>query len=126
MIFAQRCQLNNIKNLYRKFLFDIFSSMIYNLTGKNIEVCTMSNLATTRLSSKGQVVIPEEIRVQMKLHTGDQFLVVAEKGVMILKIIQKPDMSRYQVLIAKTRKLAKSSGLSEQDIVRAIKAVRKK
>ncbi|HLB56522.1 MAG TPA: AbrB/MazE/SpoVT family DNA-binding domain-containing protein [Coxiellaceae bacterium] len=86
----------------------------------------MSNLATTKLSSKGQVVIPEEIRDQMGLHTGDQFLVVAEKGVMILKIIEKPDMSRYQVLIAKTRKLAKSSGLSEQDIVRAIKAVRKK
>ena len=67
----------------------------------------MSNLATTRLSSKGQVVIPEEISVQMKLHTGDQFLVVAEKGVMILKIIQKPDMSQYRELIAKTRKLVK-------------------
>ncbi len=31
----------------------------------------MSTLATTRLSSKGQIVIPEEIREQMGLHTGD-------------------------------------------------------
>ena len=43
----------------------------------------MSNLATTKLSSKGQVVIPEEIRNKMNLHTGDQFLVVAEQGVVI-------------------------------------------
>lgn len=86
----------------------------------------MSNLATTKLSSKGQVVIPEEIRDQMRLHTGDQFLVIAEKGVMILKTIEKPNMSQYKDLITKTRKLAKSSGLSEQDVLRAIKVARKK
>ena len=86
----------------------------------------MSNLATTKLSSKGQVVIPEEIRDQMGLHVGDQFLVVAEKGVMILKMIEKPSMSQYRVLIAKTRRLAKSSGITERDVSRAVKVARKK
>lgn len=86
----------------------------------------MGRLATTRLSSKGQVVIPEEIRHQMGLHTGDQFLVVAEKGVMILKIIEKPDMRQFNELITKTRKLAKSSGLTEHALSSAIKTARKK
>jgi len=86
----------------------------------------MSNLATTKLSSKGQVVIPEIIRDQMGLHPGDQFLVVAEKGVMILKVIQKPDMSQYRDMITKTRKLARSSGLSAQDLSQAIKVARRK
>jgi AbrB family looped-hinge helix DNA binding protein len=86
----------------------------------------MSNLATTKLSSKGQIVIPEEIRNQMGLHTGDQFLVVAEKGVMILKTIEKPELSQYKGAIAKTRKLAKSYGLNKQDLSHAIKVARKK
>lgn len=86
----------------------------------------MNNLATTKLSSKGQIVIPEEIRSQMKLHPGDQFLVVAEKGVLILKIIEKPNISQYQELIKKTRHLAKISGLSQEDLSKAIRAVRKK
>jgi len=63
----------------------------------------MSKLATTKLSSKGQVVIPEEIRDQMGLHSGDQFLVVAEKDVVILKVISMPSMDEYREVIAKTR-----------------------
>ena len=86
----------------------------------------MSQLAITKLSSKGQVVIPEEIRNQMGLRTGDQFLVVAENGVMILKIIEKPDMRQYYASIAKTRKLAKNAGLTDKILVNAIKTARKK
>src|SRR5438552_4118017 len=37
----------------------------------------MSEAATTTLSSKGQVVIPEEIRSRLGLKTGAQFVVVA-------------------------------------------------
>lgn len=86
----------------------------------------MSQLSTTKLSSKGQVVIPEEIRHQLGLHTGDQFLVVAEKGVMIFKIIAKPNMNQYRELITKTRKLAKAAGLTEHAVSQAIKVSRKK
>ena len=34
----------------------------------------MKTLATTKLSSKGQVVIPEEIRNRLGLETGAQFV----------------------------------------------------
>ncbi len=44
----------------------------------------MGSLATTRLSSKGQVVIPEEIRERLGLKEGTQFVVVGERDVVIL------------------------------------------
>jgi AbrB family looped-hinge helix DNA binding protein len=49
----------------------------------------MRKLATTKMSSKGQVVIPEEIRNQLDLHSGDQFIVVASNNVVILKTMNR-------------------------------------
>ena len=39
----------------------------------------MPNLDTTKMSSKGQVVIPESIRKHLGLKAGAQFVVVGEK-----------------------------------------------
>lgn len=86
----------------------------------------MNQLATTKLSSKGQIVIPEEIRKKMKLHTGDQFLVMAEKDVIILKAISQPSMDEYKALITKTRKAAKAAGLTKEAVTKAIKVARRK
>ncbi|WP_342146688.1 AbrB/MazE/SpoVT family DNA-binding domain-containing protein [Rickettsiella endosymbiont of Aleochara curtula] len=86
----------------------------------------MSTLATTRLSSKGQIVIPEEIREQMGLHTGDRFIVIAEEGVVILKTIFPPEQSEYHSLIKKTRRAVKRAGLTKASVSAAIKKARKK
>lgn len=86
----------------------------------------MSQLSTTKLSSKGQIVIPEDIREKMGLHTGDQFVVVAEKDVVILKVISKPSIKEFKTLINKTRKAAKMTGLKKQAVKEAIKEARKK
>lgn len=47
-------------------------------------------VATTKLSSKGQVVIPESIRKQLHLKEGDQFVVVGEGDAVIFKTISPP------------------------------------
>ena len=86
----------------------------------------MSQVATTKMSSKGQVVIPEDIRDKMGLHSGDQFLVLAEKDVVILKIVTRPSMSEYKNLITKARKSAKAAGLTQESVKSAIKVARKK
>ena len=44
--------------------------------------------STTKLSSRGQVVIPEEIRNRLGLETGDQFVVVGEGNVVVLKTVE--------------------------------------
>jgi AbrB family looped-hinge helix DNA binding protein len=46
----------------------------------------MANLATTRVSSKGQVVIPEDIRKRLKLKSGSRFVVVGKDDVIIQRL----------------------------------------
>ena len=84
----------------------------------------METLATTRMSSKGQVVIPESIRRQLDLKEGAQFLVVGEEDVVILKVVAPPDKSEFDILIKQARKQAKQAGLKQKDITSAIAKAR--
>jgi len=86
----------------------------------------MSSLTTTRMSSKGQIVIPEEIRLSMGLHSGDQFIAVAENDVVILKRLSQPSVKEFSNLISKARKQAKKAGLTKEAIAAAIKESRKR
>jgi AbrB family looped-hinge helix DNA binding protein len=84
----------------------------------------MAATATTKMSSKGQVVIPEDIRKRLKLKTGSQFVVMGENDVVILKTIQPPAMAEFDALIAKARSQGKKSGLKQSDISVAIEKAR--
>ncbi len=84
----------------------------------------MSNPATTKMSSKGQVVIPEEIRNRLGLTAGTQFVVVGDKGVVILKSLTPPRMSEFDDLLGQARQEARAAGLRRSDIARAVKAVK--
>lgn len=86
----------------------------------------METLATTRMSSKGQVVIPESIRKRLDLKEGAQFLVVGDADVVILKIINLPDKSQFDELIKRARQQAKEAGLKEEDITSAVAKARDK
>lgn len=48
------------------------------------------SLVTTKMSSKVQVVIPEEIRASLGLKTSNQFIVTGKGGAVILKTISEP------------------------------------
>jgi AbrB family looped-hinge helix DNA binding protein len=85
----------------------------------------MSQVATTKLSSKGQVVIPEEIRERLGLEPGDQFVVVVDGDVVILKTIQTPQMGQFDDLVRQARKAARAAGLKQADIAKAVSEVRK-
>ncbi len=84
----------------------------------------MANLATTRMSSKGQVVIPEDIRKRLKLKSGSRFVVVGKDDVIILKTIDLPSMSEFDGLVAEARRQAKTAGLKRSDVSHAIVKVR--
>jgi AbrB family looped-hinge helix DNA binding protein len=85
----------------------------------------MFDAATTTLSSKGQVVIPEAIRERLGLKTGVQFVVVADRDVVILKVLEPPALSEFTALTAQARRAAKAAGLKAADVPRAIKKVRR-
>ena len=86
----------------------------------------MRPLATTKMSSKGQVVIPEEIRRELGLDAGTQFIVVGEDDVVILKMVRAPSMKDFDRLVRKARAQAKAAGLKRSDIASAISEVRKR
>ena len=84
----------------------------------------MAGVATARMSSKGQVVIPEGVRKRLGLKAGSQFVVVGERDTVILKAISPPSMAEFDDLLTQARKQARKAGLKRSDILAAIKKVR--
>ena len=84
----------------------------------------MAKLATTKMSSKGQVVIPEEIRDRLGLSAGSQFVVIGERDVVILKALSTPSMKEFDALISRARSQARKAGMKRSDIAKATKRVR--
>ena len=85
----------------------------------------MTPLATTKMSSKGQIIIPEDIRKRLGLKTGAQFIVVGKNDVVILKSIAQPSMAEFDQLISDARKQARKAGMKKSDITSVIQKVRK-
>jgi AbrB family looped-hinge helix DNA binding protein len=81
-------------------------------------------VATTRLSSKGQIVIPEPVRDELGLRPGAQFVVTGERDVVILKVISAPAMSEFSTLVARVRSQARRARVKNADVARAVKKVR--
>jgi AbrB family looped-hinge helix DNA binding protein len=84
----------------------------------------MESLATTRMSSKGQVVIPEEIRDRLGLKAGTQFVVVGNRDGVILKAISAPSVKEFNDLLGQARKQARRAGLRKADVEAAVARVR--
>lgn len=86
----------------------------------------MTKLETTKMSSKGQVVIPENVRSRLGLEAGEQFVVVGDKDVVILKRIKPPSMREFDELIARARRQARKAGMKRSDIRSAVRSVRER
>jgi len=80
----------------------------------------MASIETTKMSSRGQIVIPEEIRHKLGLKTGDKFLVMGDKDIVILKALPTPSIDEFDALIKEARKQAKAAGIQRSDIASAI------
>ena len=86
----------------------------------------MAAYATTKLSSKGQVVIPEEVRNDLGLTEGDQFVVIGQGDAVILKVITPPKREEFQKLLSQARVEAKKAGIRRADLKSAIAKVRRR
>ena len=84
----------------------------------------MALVATAKLSSKGQVVIPEEVRNQLGLKAGDQFVVVGEGDAVVLKTSTPPTIRDFDAIIEKAQKQARATRMKRSDIAKAFAKVR--
>lgn len=82
-------------------------------------------LETTRLSSKGQVVLPLAIRRKLHLPSGSKFAVMGEGDTVILKKIALPPLSEIRRLLQQSRQYARQVGLTAADVKRVLQRVRR-
>ena len=78
----------------------------------------------TRVSSKGQVVIPGLIRERLGLTGGSRLLVFGEGDTIILKKVGLASEEMRETL-ASVRKKIRELRLTREDVSREIRAVRK-
>lgn len=77
----------------------------------------------TKLSSKGQIVIPQDIRKDMKLKEGTPFAVTRQKETILLKKMDFP--KTWNQVTEPFREAAKKSGFTQKDLNRLINEVRR-
>jgi AbrB family looped-hinge helix DNA binding protein len=80
--------------------------------------------STTKLSTRGQVVIPEEIRNRLGLQPGEQFVVIGEGDVVVLKTLKPPRLEELKPLLDKVQKASEAAGVTPADVERVIAEVR--
>jgi AbrB family looped-hinge helix DNA binding protein len=80
--------------------------------------------ATTKLSTRGQVVIPEEVRTRLGLQAGDRFVVVGEGDVVVLKVVKPPRPEEFKKLLDEVQDAARKAGITPEDVERALRDVR--
>ncbi len=80
--------------------------------------------SVTRMSSRGRVVIPEEVRTRMGLGTGSQFMVLGDGDVVILKAIRGDTMKDFDRLIGQAEASAKRAGVTPEGVEEAVRSAR--
>ena len=84
----------------------------------------MLNVDVTSLSSKGQVVIPSNIRKALKLSSGSKLMVMTDGSSLLLKPLETPKLDVFKTLISESRKYVRQAKLKKSDLGKAIKKVR--
>ena len=85
----------------------------------------MATVATTRMSSKGQVVIPEDVRTALGLEVGTQFVVMGDGDTVVLKRLAVPAKSELRAMLTKVRSQARRAGLKSSNVAGAVRRVRR-
>ncbi len=85
----------------------------------------MDKVETTSMSSRGQVVIPLDIRENLGLKEGEKFIVVGEDDTIVLKKIGMPSFKNFDKILKKTQRFAKDRVITKADVKGAIERARR-
>jgi AbrB family looped-hinge helix DNA binding protein len=85
----------------------------------------MSQVEFTSVSSRGQVVIPNDIRKQMGLEEGTKLMVFSDGVNLLMKPILPPSAASFKKLIRDSHRYAKEAGLKKSDVEESIQKVRR-
>jgi AbrB family looped-hinge helix DNA binding protein len=82
-------------------------------------------LELTRLSERGQIVIPTELRKSMNLKEGERFIVMGLGDTIVLRKLElSSERLRLKKLIRESREKARKSGFTEEEVEKLIRETR--
>lgn len=84
----------------------------------------MKKVLMTNMSSKGQIVIPNEFRKTLGLTAGTPLAVFTDGSTLLLKPVEIPDAEAFEALLKESRNAAKKAGLKKSELKKTIKKVR--
>lgn len=88
----------------------------------------MTKVLTTKMSSRGQIVVPEELRNEFGWGVGTSFTVEVYQGSVIMQPLRPTPQTqmakRFDALLAQSRAEAKAAGLQIEDISNVISEYR--
>ena len=73
----------------------------------------MKKYEITSLSSKGQIVIPTQIRKRLALAAGTKMAIMTDGKNVLLQKIESPRISKFNDLIARSQELTKRKKLKK-------------
>ncbi len=87
------------------------------------------SMEITKMTSRGQVVIPQDIRQDKDLKEGERFLVYDLDDSIVLKRIKNlekaKNINEFEKIFSSMRKTAKSRGITKKDVAEEIETYRK-
>lgn len=80
----------------------------------------------TKLSSRGQIVIPQALRDEMGLKEGTPFAITGRENIIVLRAIDLTAIEKeWDSIFAEGRRFAKEKGIKPGDVQRAIDEIRR-
>ena len=87
---------------------------------------TMSNVEITKMSSRGQIVIPKDIREEIGMREGDYLAIFSSGDTICLKRLEMIALKkRFEKTANRLEKIAIEKGITSDDIDEAVKNARK-
>ena len=77
------------------------------------------------VSSKGQIVLPAEMRKKLSISNGDKLIAYASDDAIMLKPIAIPSEEELKAGLDKAQEWARKAGYQESDVNNLIKSARK-
>jgi AbrB family looped-hinge helix DNA binding protein len=76
---------------------------------------------TTRISSRGQVVIPGPVRKALAIEPGTPFLVIARKDTVVLHRLQEPPWQFFDAMVRQAGKQGRQHDAAMQGFAKFVK-----
>lgn len=84
------------------------------------------NAQVLTVSSKGQIVLPVNMRKTLSIDTGDKLVAYVSGDVIMMKVLKFPTVEEFEASMDEAKEWASSVGYQEEEVDDIIKNVRKR